>query len=216
MPAVINLGTSAIQSRVSTIADVAAKAGVTIQTAKRYLYTDSGSEAIRAKVRAAAQELGYNGKECMKANARRTAARNVGTKKKTPANPVFASREAETAAMQQLSKAGHSTAEVAHRCGVCKATVVKRIGKQSADVTAANKKLAGQVRSAKAAIKKAYQQKIAVQEYNALAAKLNAHVLEAQKMQTSLNEMQKKATAASKATKVPLMRILSFPSTIAQ
>lgn len=214
MPAVINMASANAAHIPVTLKDVAKKAGVSYGSAYKCLSNNPGTMSAKtvAKVKAIAVELGYT-KKVAASNQKLGRTANV---KKTPANPVFASREAETAAMQQLSKAGHSTAEVAHRCGVCKSTVVKRIGKQSADVTAANKKLAGQVRSAKAAIKKAYQQKIAVQEYNALAAKLNAHVLEVQKMQTSLNEMQKKATAASKATKVPLMRILSFPSTIAQ
>lgn len=208
MATVINLASAnAAQNPVITMKDIAAKTGFSLTTVSQCMrdkvprqYKQSTVDTIRS----AAQEMGYNPR----------VARAYRDRRNVPANPVFKSRDAETSAMQQLSKSGHSTAEVAHRCGVCKATVRKRIGTQPAEITAANRKLAGQVRSAKAKIKLAYKQKQAVQEYNVLAAKLNAHLLEAHKMQTELLSKQKSAVAASTATKVPLMKILQYPTTI--
>ena len=211
---IINLASANVaHDHVVTLNDVAAKAGVSIHTAKSCMYAKNcrNAEATKAKVLAAAAELGYNGRAVQQMNAKRVAALKLGTHKKTPANPVFASRIAETNAMLQLRKSGHSDKEVAHRCGVCPGTVIKRIGRQPAEITAANKKLAGQVRSAKAKIKKAYQQKQTILEYNALADKLNAQLLEVQKLQSQLLSKQKAAQSASKATKAKLVEIV-FPN----
>lgn len=214
MSTVINLASaSASQNHVVTMKDVAAKAGVSFNTARNCMYDKKGkyAETTKAKVLAAAAELGYDGRAVKQMNGKRAATLKVDMCKKTPANPVFKSREAETMAMAQLRKTGHSTAEVAHRCGVCIETVNKRIGRQPAEITAANKKLAGQVRSAKAKIKKAYQQKQTILEYNALADKLNAQLLEVQKLQSELLSKQKAAQTASKATKAKLVQIV-FPN----
>lgn len=188
-----------------TLADVALKAGVARSTAGIALSsnTQNLSQATVAKVKSVASELGY-----IKGHGRKA--------KLTPANPVFASREAETAAMKHLRKTGHTDKEVAHRCGVCTQTVINRIGTQPTELTKASKKLAGQIRSAKAQIKKQHQNQQTVNEYNILAAKLNAHLLEVQKMKLALSDKEKAAQAASKSTDIPLLRLLSFPSTAAQ
>lgn len=197
---VISLATTNVAAPIVTMKDIAAKTGYSFTTVSKCMHAKSSLKYKQSTVdtiRNTAKEMGYD--------ARLARSRRIKT---GPANSVFASRDAETNAMVQLRKSGHSDKEVAHRCGVCSTTVVKRIGRQPAEITAANKKLAGQVRSAKAKIKKAYQHQQTIKEYNALAARLNAHMLEVQKMQTSLNDMQKKANIASKATNVPLLRLL--------
>ena len=209
MSTVISLASANAAQNVVTIKDIAAKAGVAYSTAAACLNGNKPGccPATVAKVQKVAEELGYT-KETARHN------RKFGShfhKCKSPANPVFESRIAETNAMLQLRKSGHSDKEVAHRCGVCHETVVKRIGHQPAEITAANKKLAGQVRSAKAKIKKAYQQKQTILEYNALADKLNAQLLEVQKLQSQLLSKQKAAQSASKATKAKLVEIV-FPN----
>lgn len=185
-----------------TARDVAMKAGVSLGTARSCLNSKKAvkySQSTVSKVMQAAQEIGYNAQTALK----------YGRGRRSPANSVFASREAETTAMQQLRKSGHTDAEISHRCGVCYQTVVNRIGTQPAELTKASQKLAGKVRSAKAGIKRAYVQQQCIQEYNALAAQLNEHMLEAQKLQASIECMQKKANAASKATKIPLLRLIT-------
>lgn len=203
MSQVINLATANAAAPIVTMKDIAAKTGYSLTTVSQCMRAKSSLQYKQSTVdtiRNAAKEMGYNAKI---ARARRI--------KTGPANSVFATRAAETAAMAQLRKSGHSDKEVAHRCGVCSATVVKRIGHQPAEITAANKKLAGQVRSAKAKIKKAYQQKQTILEYNALADKLNAQLLEVQKLQSQLLSKQKAAQTASKATKTKLVEIV-FPN----
>jgi len=193
----------AVQPRV-TLKDVAAKAGCAPTTAWSCLNGNKGkckySQAMVAKVQTAASQLGYT---------KEVAASNIGGLHKfKPANPVFASRTSETTAMMQLRSAGHTNKEVAHRCGVCVNTVNRRIGAQPAELTTASKKLAGKVSAAKRNIKRAYVQQQTVTQYNELAAKLNAQLEAAQKMAAELSAMQKKAVSASKATKVPLLRIM--------
>lgn len=202
-----------------SIGDIAAKAGVSYSIACKCLhnnYTHSYSKATQEKVLSIAKQLGYDRNASLRATGKHAAAVRVTKYAETPANPVFASRTAETAAMNKLRDQGHSTEEVAHRCGVSVTTVNRRIGNQPAEITAANKKLAGKVRSAKTKIKKTYVQQQAVAQYNELAAQLNAQLEAAQKMASQLSSMQKSAAKASKATKKPLLRLLTFPSTIAQ
>jgi DNA-binding CsgD family transcriptional regulator len=191
---------NAAPTRVVTANDIAKALGLSAGSVRNAL-SPNGNSTLSAgtieKVKTCAQQMGYDPKLARKWKSRTA-----------PTNSVFASRDAETSAMKQLYKSGHSSKETAHRCGVSVNTVLKRVGRQPAEITAANKKLAGQVRSAKANIKKAYQHQQTIKEYNALAARLNAHMLEVQKMQSSLNDMQKKADIASKATNVPLLRLL--------
>ena len=149
-----------------TSRDVALKAGVPLSTARCCLCEKTAvkfSQNTVSKVRQAAKELGYDAQ----------AARKCSRGRKSPANSVFSSREAETNAMEQLRKSGHTDAEIAQRCGVCHNTVINRIGVQPVELTRASNKLAGKVRSAKAKIKRAYVQQQCIQEYNALAAQLN-------------------------------------------
>lgn len=181
-----------------TLHDVAAKAGVSYNTVSKCITKkDSAySKDTVAKVRKAASELGYK-------------PRRLGENKFAPTNSiVFKTREEETAAMLQCRNSGMSNEEVARRCGVDYQIVLNRIGNQPAEITSANKKLAGRVRSAKVKIKKAYVQQQTVAQYNELAAKLNAQLEEAKKMATELSAMQKKAKVASKATGTPLLRLL--------
>lgn len=202
---------STVAVRPVSISDIAAKAGVSYSIACKCLhntYTHSYSKATQKKVLSIAKQLGYDRNASLRATAKTAAAAHIGKHTKAPANSIFASRDAETAAMLKLRGEGHSNPEVAHRCGVCVTTVHKRIGCQPTAISSANRKLAGKVRSAKAKIKKAYVQQQTVAEYNELAAKLNAQLEEAKKMATELSAMQKKAKVASKATNVPLLRVL--------
>lgn len=204
MSTVISLATAnAAPTRVVTANDIAKALGLSAGSVRNAL-SPNGNSTLSAgtieKVKTCAQQMGYDPKLARKWKSRTA-----------PTNSVFASRDAETSAMKQLYKSGHSSKETAHRCGVSVNTVIKRIGHQPAEITAANKKLAGQVRSAKAKIKKAYQQKQTILEYNALADKLNAQLLEVQKLQSQLLSKQKDAQSASKATKAKLVEIV-FPN----
>lgn len=196
-----------------TLRDVAAVAGVSYETAARSMGAKaSRSSATVQRVRSIAERLGYDGTA-----ARVSGGKKGGAKPKTaPANSLFASRDVETEAMLKLRAEGHSNAEIAHRCGVTRQTVHKRIGIQPAELTNASKKLAGATRKAKSKIKESYTHQQAVAQYNELAAQLNAQLETAQKMASQLSSMQKNAVKASKATKKPLLRLLTFPSTIAQ
>lgn len=204
MSTVIHLATAnAAPTRVVTANDIAKALGLSAGSVRNAL-SPNGNSTLSAdtieKVKTCAQQMGYDPKLARKWKSRTA-----------PTNSVFASRDAETSAMKQLYKSGHSSKETAHRCGVSVNTVIKRVGRQPAEITAANKKLAGQVRSAKAKIKKAYQQKQTILEYNALADKLNAQLLEVQKLQSELLSKQKAAKTASKATKTKLVQIV-FPN----
>ena len=189
-------------NHVVTLKDVAAKAGVAYSSAAQCLSKNTHGMSAKTvnRVKQAAAELGYN--------IQIGRVGNTQWRAMTPANSVFNSRAAETAAMNKLRSEGHSNAEIAHRCGVDLKTVQLRIGLQPAKITAANRKLAGKVRSAKAQIKKAYAQQQAVAQYNELAAQLNAQLEAAQKMVSQLSSMQKTAVKASKATGTPLLRLL--------
>lgn len=204
MSTVISLATANVApTHVVTANDIAKALGLSAGSVRNAL-SPNGNSTLSAgtieKVKTCARQMGYDPKLARKWKSRTA-----------PTNSVFASRDAETSAMKQLYKSGHSSKETAHRCGVSVNTVIKRIGRQPAEITAANKKLAGQVRSAKAKIKKAYQQKQTILEYNALADKLNAQLLEVQKLQSQLLSKQKAAQSASKATKAKLVEIV-FPN----
>jgi len=110
--------------------------------------------------------------------------------------------------MLKLRNLGYSNSEVAHRCGVSLTTVNRRIGDQPAEITAANKKVAGKVRSAKSQIKKNYQSQQLVSAYNAKIEALNAEMAKVKQMASEIESMQKTAAKASKTTGTPLLRLL--------
>lgn len=197
---------SAAAQNTVTAKDIAAKTGLAYNTVKQCLSKGSTrySASTVAKVRAAAKELGYNSKAVRRMNAKHAVAMKVSA----PANPVFASRDAETAAMLQLRKTGHLDTEIAKRTGVCLSTVTKRIGHQSAAMTSASRKLAGAKRKAENATRKQLANQQLISDYNALAAHFNAKILEIQSAANKLQAMQKGAVKASKEMGVPLLRLL--------
>ena len=181
-----------------TLHDVAAKAGVSYNTVSKCIAKkDSAySKDTVAKVRKAASELGYK-------------PRRLGENKFAPTNSiVFNTREEETAAMLKCRGKGMSNEEVARSCGVDYQIVLKRIGDQPAEITAANKKLAGKVRSAKNQIKKNYQSQQLISAYNSKVEALNAELAKVKQMASEIESMQKSAAKASKATGTPLLRLL--------
>lgn len=196
-----------------TIKDVAAKAGVSWSTASNCLgkYNAHYSSNTVAKVKAAAEAVGY-GKPTLKI----VPDQKVDKRRTRPANSIFASKDAETAAMEQLRKAGNSDRQIAKQCGVCVATVTRRIGHQSKEMTKAHVKLAGVHKRAENKIKKMFAAQTTVSNYNVVAAKLNAKLVEAQKLAVELEKQQQAAVEASKTANVPLLRLLEFPKTIAQ
>lgn len=185
-------------NRVVTIKDVAAKAGVTYGTACNCMSKNPGHASAKtiAKVKKAAAELGYN------------VAVTYSVRQHAPANPLFASREAETASMRKLRSEGCGNAEIAHRCGVTVPTVNKRIGTQPVEITIANKKLAGKVRTAKTQIKKVYVHQQLIADYNAKVEALNAEMAKVKQMASEIEAMKKNAAKASKATGTPLLHLL--------
>lgn len=190
-----------------TLHDVAVAAGVADVTASKCLNGThcTCSQATINRVRLAAQTLGYN-KEVAAYNIRN--GKKLFCKNVNPANPVFSSRAAETAAMHKLRESGHSNEEVAHRCGVSVGTVHRRIGDQPDEITAANLKLAGKVRAAKAQIKRNYEHQQLISDYNTKVEALNAEMAKIKQMASEIKTMQKKAASASKATGTPLLRLL--------
>ena len=195
-----------VASKPVTLRDVARAAGVAYPTACIAMGNGRISQATRDKVRNIAAALGYD-KHAIRVHncAAATAAKMAKMK---PANPVFASRSAETAAMYKLRAAGHSNKEVAHRCGVSLVTVNRRIGEQPGEITSANKKLAGKVRIAKNQIKKNYQSQQLITAYNAKVEALNAEMAKVKQMASEIESMQKSAAKASKVTGTPLLRLL--------
>lgn len=188
-------------SKVVTLHDVAVKAGVSRDTAARCFCKNNKnriSAATIAKVQRIAKEMGYI-KGCVVTNNHIS---------KRPANKLFANRDAETAAMLKLRSEGHSNPEIAHRCGVDITTVYRRIGDQPAEITAANVKLSGKVRTAKTQIKKNYQHQQLISAYNAKVEALNAEMAKVQQMASEIESMRKSAASASKATGTPLLRLL--------
>ena len=133
-----------------TLHDVAAVAGVSYETAARSMGAKaSRSSATVQRVRSIAERLGYDSTA-----ARASAGKKGGAKPRTaPANSLFTSRDAETKAMLKLRTEGHNNAEIAHRCGVTRQTVHKRIGAQPGELTKASMKLAGATLKAKSKIK---------------------------------------------------------------
>lgn len=196
-----------------SIKDVAVKAGVSYSTAYNCLNDHSSTYSSKtiAKVKAAAETIGYS-----KVKLEVLPAQKVDKRRTRPANNIFASKDAETAAMEQLRKAGNSDRQIAKQCGVCVATVTRRIGHQSKEMTKAHVKLAGVHKRAENKIKKMFAAQTTVSNYNVVAAKLNAKLVEAQKLAVELEKQQQAAVEASKAANVPLLRLLEFPKTIAQ
>lgn len=202
---------SATAARPVSISDIAAKAGVSYSIACKCLhntYTHSYSKATQEKVLNIANQLGYDRNASLRATGKNAANVRLVKRAEIPANAVFASRTAETTAMLKLRNLGYSNSEVAHRCGVSLTTVNRRIGDQPAEITAANKKLAGKVRSAKSQIKKNYQSQQLVSAYNAKIEALNAEMAKIKQMTSEIESMQKTAARASKATGTPLLRLL--------
>lgn len=194
-----------------SINDIATKAGVSYATACNCLHnkrTNSYSKSTQEKVLSIARNLGYDRNASLGACGRHATSVRVAKHAEIPANPVFASRTAETAAMMKLRSSGHSDVEIAHRCGVSKNTVYRRIGTQPEAITAANLKLAGKVRSAKAKIKKNYQSQQLVSTYNAKVEALNAEMAKVKQMASEIESMRKSAAKASKATGTPLLCLL--------
>lgn len=194
-------------SKPVTLHDVAAAAGVGYSTAHACLNGRRAGYAQSTinKVLLAAKNLGYT-KEVAENNRRH--GRKLFGKTVKPANPLFASRAAETAAMTKLRMSGHSNPEIAHRCGVAVTTVRRRIGDQPDEITTANLKLASKVRTAKAQIKKNYERQQLITAYNAKVEALNAEMEKVSKMAAEIESIRKSAAKASKATGTPLLRLL--------
>jgi transposase len=197
-------------TRPVTLRDIAAEAGVSYCTASHCLNntrTNAYSKATQEKVLAIAHKRGYDRTASLRSCAKIAQDAKKAKRSNIPANSVFESRTAETAAMTALRAQGHSNAEIAHSCGVCRYTVKKRIGEQPAELTHANKKLAGAIRSAKCRIKKAYQAQQQIAQYNELAAKLNKQLEEAKATATQLKAIQSSAKKAAKITGMQLVTV---------
>jgi len=186
-------------SKPVTIHDVAIKAGVSVSTAAHCVGKNHGAHSAStvAKVQKVAKELGYSNEYV-----------TINHPSKRPANSLFSSRDAETAAMLKLRSEGHSNPEIAHRCGVSYEVVRRRIGCEPAELAHANHVLSGKVRSAKNQIKKNYQSQQLISAYNSKVEALNAELAKVKQMASEIESMQKSAAKASKATGTPLLRLL--------
>jgi len=182
------------------LSEVAKKANVGYNVAASCMSGKYCCAATVEKVRSAASELGY----VRPANGSRK-----GLTWSTPANKaVFKSRDEETNAMLKLRRELHSNVEISKLCGVSISTVYARIGAQPDIITVASKCLAGATSKAKIKLRKQMVNQQLISEYNALAAQLNKQLEEAKKTSEQLHSLQKNAVKASKAMKVPLLRLL--------
>lgn len=175
-----------------TIKDVAIKANVSIGTAYQCLKEDSrySNDTIK-KVRKAASELGYK----------------IASKAASPANKMFASREAETSAMTKLRMEGYSNEQISEKCGVSRITVERRIGNQPTMITAANRKLAATVRSTQAKMRLAYQRTNVINEYNKKVVEYNKQLKVLSETKTELDKMHESANTAARLMRVKLNKI---------
>ena len=195
-----------MQTRHVTARDVAAHLGVSTTTVYDCMNSSKAarySQSTVEKVRAAVQQLGYNPNhqhvQSVTAERRRI--------RKAPTNNIFKSREEETATMLKLRSEGHGNVDVSRKCGVSLPTVNRRIGAQPAEITAANLKLAGAVKTAKCRIKRAYQAQQHIAQYNELAAKLNKQLEEAKATAVQLKAIQSSAKKAAKITGMQLVTV---------
>ena len=181
-----------------TMQDIAAKTGFSLTTVSQCMRAKSSLQYKQSTVdtiRKAATDMGYDARK----------ARSYKNYANLPANPLFESKKAETAAMVKLRAKGLSNPEIAHRCGVRASTVRKRIGTQPAEITAAHLKLAGAVRTAKHRIQQSYQAQQQIAQYNALAAQLNQQ-LEAAK--ATAEQLKAITPASKKAAKITGTKLL--------
>lgn len=196
---------------VATLRDVAAKAGVSVTTASACASPDRSKKYAKAtieKVKAAIEALNYDPKKVL-----RTSAANARAKKyNSPANSVFASRDAETAAMEQLRRSGYSNNQIAKKCGVSYNTVVNRIGAQPKNMTLANKRLAQRHASAQRKIRLHLAQQNTISEYNAKVKSFNAEIEKLKVAYDQINSLKTEAGKASKACKTPLVQINTLVS----
>lgn len=184
-----------------TLSDVAAKAGVSYQVAVHAMGGKYVSAKTGEKVLAAARELGYV-RPVDREKKQPTAKKFMW---KTAANPaVFASREAETAAMLKLRNQCFTNAQIAKKTGVSYGTVFARIGKQPDSITKMSRKLAGASRSAKvtARIKMQHRQKL--EAYNSLVSSANAALAAYKEAVGKVKAAHKDAVIASVCLETPL------------
>lgn len=193
-------------NNVVTMRDVAAKAGVSITTANNCASPDRSKKYTKTtveKVKAAIKELNYDPKKAL-----RTSMANARAKKHNgPANSVFASRDAETAAMEQLRRSGYSNNQIAKKCGVSYSTVKNRIGTQPKNMTQANLRLAKRHASAQRQIRLRLAQQNTIAEYNKKVMSFNAELEKLKVAYDQINSLKTEAGKASKACKTPLVQI---------
>lgn len=187
-----NVSTSSVSST-ATFADLVNALNMKPNVVRKYISPSCtvNSEAVQ-RVKAKAQEIGYV----------------PGTRKRKkwirPANKVFGTREAETKAMEKLRSEGYSNADIALKCGVSHLTVTHRIGRQPADMTAANRKLAGKIASAKTQLRKRYRREQQVREYNEQVEAFNAAAAQLAEQYKQLKKMKSVISKAAKTTSLDM------------
>lgn len=181
-----------------TIYDVAAKLNMNLNTVRNYLNPGCKSKsATVARVRETAKAMGYNPIAIKRKNCKHAASVYNHKQQMTPANSIFASRDAETKAMLDLRSQGYSNRDIAAKCGVCYSTVRNRIGAQPACLTKANHKLCQKIRSAKIKLRNSLAQEQRIREYN---AKVEAFNVEAAKLMEQYQQLKKLKPALKNAT----------------
>ena len=180
-----------------TVYDIAAKLNMNPYTVRAYLAPGCKTKSEAAnRVRTEAKAMGYDPKAVVRASHKHAVAASNRKWQQTPANKIFASREAETNAMLALRAEGYSNQDIAAKCGVDRTTVHKRIGKQSAIVTKANRKLGQKIHSAKIQLRKSLAQEQRIREYN---AKVEAFNKEAAKLMEQYQQLKKMKPASKNA-----------------
>ena len=173
---------------VVTARDIAEKLGVKVSTVYNcFSKTPTLSAKTIAKVRATAEEMGYDPKLARKV---RRPLRKYETFYR---NGNFHTKEEEVAHMLALREKGFSNAEIAKKIGRGYLMVLKSIGAQPEDMTKANRIHGQEYRAAETARRKAYVEshKVAVHnetvcKLNELTEKMNANMAEIRELRKAI------------------------------
>lgn len=214
-------------NRPVTTADIAAKLGMSVKTVKTYLHpgyskTFKGVEVVRQT----AKEMGYTFKGeqticadcgntytksdtkqlfCPKCKTLRHRERTRKTRESSVVGGFyggnFATKEEETARMEELRNMGYSNNEIAVKIGKSRWSVWHRIGKQDPELSKQNVAMAVKFRAQKNAARKQYVVNKPIREYNRKVEEHNALKAKVAQMEA---ELKPQAPAIKKVAQIQI------------